>query len=203
MKERFEVKFYSKHDSINELCLNEDLFEMSEFKKLYKELNHWLDLIEEVTLKEKLCFKRALILCRSLLKECRIMDVNDQNVIQICEVLIQPSIHSQDPQNQILALECIGLMTILDSDLFSSYSQIFTKILTEEDDEDKDVEKVIALKSSYDGLIVHGVTDDHTQALFQLLTNEYLTIPDKVLRQVTIEGVCKMLFSIKLCESND
>ena len=58
-------------------------------------------------------------------------------------------------------------MTILDAELFDSYSTIFTKILEEENDfAGSRVEKVIALKSAYDGLIVHGVRGEETKYLF-------------------------------------
>jgi len=153
-------------------------------------------------LKEKLCFKRALIMCHSLLKQCRITDVDDSNVISICETLIEPAIKSVDHENTLLAIECIGLLTLLDSDVFSNYTAIFVKILTEDVNMDNKREKVIALKSSVDGLIVHGVTEE-TVELYELITQEYLRVKDRVLRQVAVEGVCKMLFSTKLCDEND
>ena len=64
-------------------------------------------------------------------------------------------------------------------------------------------EKVIAIKSVVDGLIVHGICDEKSQELFDLITGTFLTIKEKVLRQVSIEGVCKMLFSTKLCDENN
>jgi len=56
------------------------------------------------------------------------------------------------------------------------------------------------LKSAVDGLIIHGICDEGTIELFDLITGEYLFVKDRVLRQVTIEGVCKMMFSPKLCD---
>lgn len=48
-----------------------------------------------------------------------------------------------------------------------------------------------------DSLIIHG-TDAKTQKLQTIIIEDYLLVKDKILRQVTIEGVCKMLFSRKL-----
>jgi hypothetical protein len=45
-------------------------------KVLMKKVKRYVAYIEEVNLKEKLCFKRALNLCLILLKQCR-ADVND------------------------------------------------------------------------------------------------------------------------------
>ena len=61
-------------------------------------------------------------------------------------------------------------------------------------------EKLIAIKSVVDNLIIHGLVDDASRELFDLITGRYLSIKDRILRQVTIEGVCKMLFTMKLCD---
>jgi hypothetical protein len=103
----------------------------------------------------------------------------------------------------LLAIECIGLLTILDREVFGSYGKVFLNILRRErakEDEHDLKEKIIALKSTVDGLTVHGVTGPETQELFECVTQEYLTVENRFLRQVAIEGVCKMLFSTKLCE---
>lgn len=121
-----------------------------------KKIKHYVALIEELSLKEKLSFKRALNLCLILLKQCR-ADVNDQNLISLCETLIAPSIQSKDRDNLLVALECIGLLCLLDKELFINYSSIFQTILTEDLHEDNLRDKIIALKSSVDSLIIHGV----------------------------------------------
>ena len=95
---------------------------MAKFKRL-------LALIEEVNLKEKFCNKRALILCRSLLKQCRQRDEDDLNLIHICETVIGPALNSADVENTGLALECVGLLTILNKKMFSDYADIFKTIL--------------------------------------------------------------------------
>lgn len=51
-----------------------------DFKQLnlaFSKFNRYKNLVEETYLKEKLCFKRALILCKSMLKNCGVKDVND------------------------------------------------------------------------------------------------------------------------------
>jgi hypothetical protein len=60
--------------------------------------------------------------------------------------------------------------------------------------------KIVALKSAVDGLIVHGICDEGTGDLFNLITTDYLQVSEPILRQVTIECVCKMLFSTKMCD---
>lgn len=56
----------------------------------------------------------------------------------------------------LLAIECIGLLCLLDKELFTNYSTIFHTILTEDVLEDNLREKIIALRSSVDALIIHG-----------------------------------------------
>ena len=132
--------------------------------------------------------------------------MNDQNVINICETLIHPAVmNAEDKENLLLAFECIGLICILDKEVFLNYSKIFTQILEEDLSADKENrrEKVIAIKSVVDGLIIHGIAEEQMSQFFDVLTNKYLIIKDKILRQVTIEGVCKMLFTPKLCDQND
>lgn len=99
----------------------------------------------------------------------------------------------------LLAIECIGLLCLLDKELFQNYSKIFQRILQEELSEENLREKIIALRSSVDALIIHGV-DQKTQKLQKIIIEDYMVIKDKVLRQITIEGICKMLFSRKLTQ---
>lgn len=101
-----------------------------------------------------------------------------------------------------LALECVGLLTLLNKTNFSNYSKIFKTCLVQTDEGSRR-DKVIALKSSVDGLIVHGVFDDVTNELFEMVTNDFLKTNDRILRQVAIEGVCKLMFVPKLCDDND
>ena len=119
-----------------------------------------MHLVEETHLKEKLSYKRALILCRSLLKQCRLANVHDHNVISICESFIHPAVlNVDDKENILLALECIGLICILDKEVFLNYSKSFIGILQAEirPDGDDRREKVIAIKSVVDSLIIHGI----------------------------------------------
>jgi hypothetical protein len=163
-------------------------------------VRHYVALIEELNLKEKLSFKRALNLCLILLKQCR-ADVNDQNLITICETLIGPAIQSKDKDNMLLAIECIGLLCLLDKELFQNYSRIFQTILTEDSGEVR--EKIIALKSSVDSLIIHGIDARTTLKLQRIIVEDYLVSKDRLMRQITIEGICKMLFSRKLTQDAD
>ena len=67
----------------------------------------------------------------------------------------------------MLAIESIGLLGLLDGALFANYSTVFHAIL---DDSLRTVESqeklqksalheaIVALKSSFDGLFVHGAT---------------------------------------------
>lgn len=59
----------------------------------------------------------------------------------------------------------------------------------------------MALKAAVDGLIVHGMSDESTQLLFTDITQVHLFDRDPPLKQIAVEGVCKMLFSLKLCEN--
>ena len=164
-----------------------------------------MQLVEETHLKEKLSYKRALTLCRSLLKHCRLANVHDHNVISICESFIHPAVlNVDDKENILLALECIGLICILDKEVFLNYSDMFKRFLLTEisPDTDDKREKVIAIKSVVDSLIIHGIGEEKLQGFFEIITTNYLTTKDRVLRQVTIEAVCKMLFTKNLCDQN-
>jgi len=72
--------------------------------------------------------------------------------------------------------------------------------LTEEVDGDNLREKIIALKSSVDSLIIHGIDPKTTLKLHRIIVEDYMVVKDRVLRQIAIEGICKMLFSRKLTQ---
>jgi hypothetical protein len=59
---------------------------------------------------------------------------------------------------------------------------------------------ILALKASIDGLIFYG-TNKKTEQLQQMILQQYMFSSDKQLRQITIEGVCKMLFSHKITKN--
>jgi len=158
-------------DNINQLSL--------EFSKF----NRFKNLVEETYLKEKCCFKRALVLCKAMLKQCGVRDVNDQNVVSICETLIEPAIKSNDAELTLLAIECIGLITILDEEVFHNYAGIFISILESDTDNEQSLkDKIVSLKSAVDGLIVHGITNENSKDLFELITVRYLHIRQPILR---------------------
>lgn len=69
--------------------------------------------------------------------------------------------------------------------------------MTEESDELKLKQTILALKASFDGLIFYGV-NDKSEKLQQIIVKEYIYSRDSRLRQVTLEGICKMLFSIRI-----
>ena len=121
--------------------------------------------LEEINLKEKLTIRRALTLCLILLKQCR-ASVADKTLFEICVALIQPALSSaEDEEIQMLAIESIGLLGLLDGMLFANYSTVFHAILEDSLRTIESQEKlqksalheaIVALKSSFDGLIVHG-----------------------------------------------
>lgn len=82
----------------------------------------------------------------------------------------------------LLAVECIGLLGLLDRELFKSYSKIFETILTEDVQEDNMRDKIIALKSSVDSLIIHGVDTKTTLRLQTIIFEDYIVIKDRILR---------------------
>jgi len=206
LRAKFMKKINEKVDMLHSLGTDEGDFDIDTFNKAIRQLQVYVQLVEETNLKEKLSYKRALTLCRTLLKQCRLRNVNDQHVIAICETIIHPCVmKSGDKQNLLLAFECIGLICILDKEVFINYSKIFTQILAEDlaPDKDNKREKVIAIKSVVDSLIIHGIAEPQLDTFFETLTGKYLKIKDRTLRQVSIEGVCKMLFTPKLCDEND
>ena len=50
-------------------------------------------------------------------------------MVEVCESLIQPAIETGDPDLTLLAIECIGLVTMLDKEVFTNYSSIYISIL--------------------------------------------------------------------------
>lgn len=92
IRAKFMAKIEKKADVLQSMGDEEGEFDIEAFNKMYKQIQIFVQLVEETHLKEKLCYKRALILCRSLLKQCRLANVNDQNVINICETFIYPTV---------------------------------------------------------------------------------------------------------------
>ena len=150
--------------------------------------------------------RRALTLGLVLLKQCR-TNVADKNLMDICIKMIQPSLSRDDDEEiQILAIESIGLLGLLDRGLFINYSIISKAILEEalqciEQDhripKNQLHESILSLKSTFDGLIVHGIEPD-TQSLLDIILTSLFYTPNRLLRQMTIEGMVKLLFSIRV-----
>ena len=63
----FLKKLELQHDKLQV----EDGFDQEDFNRRLAKFKKLIALTEEVNLKEKFCIKRALTLCRSLLKQCR------------------------------------------------------------------------------------------------------------------------------------
>ena len=123
----------------------------------------------------------------------------------MCELLISPAIESHDPDLTILALECLGLISILQPEIFKTYSPIFMSVLelnkaNQQESVAERKDKIVTLKSTVDALVRHGILTPECEQLFSLVSREYIFVSDPLLKQVAIEGVCKMLFAKKLCE---
>jgi len=116
-------------------------------------------------------------------------------VISVNESLLSNVFKNKDKENMLIGLECLGLLTILDKEVFHNYSKVFLDILDkgespediidEDDTTDKMYnikEKIICLKSTVDGLIVHGLNAEVTQSLFNCITGDYMRISNRFLR---------------------
>ena len=75
LRDEVQKKMDEKLDSINDLFASED-YEPADLNKIMIKVHHYVRLIEEYNLKEKLSYKRALSMCLILLKQCR-TDVTD------------------------------------------------------------------------------------------------------------------------------
>ena len=81
----------------------------------------------------------------------------------------------------LLSIECIGLLCLLDREVFLNYIPIFEQILTDDFSSNTIKEKIIALRSSVDALIIHGMSKDCAE-LYSIITEDYLVIRNKTLR---------------------
>ena len=171
---QYEAKLEEKKDEIEQFGELEE-YDEKELNRVIAKTKLYVSIIEEINLKAKLTLKRSLSLCLILLKQCR-ANVHDSNLVDICETLINPALQAtEDTENQLLVIESIGLLSLLDKDLFSNYSRIFLSILqdsldqtdfdlNDEEDKMKLKQTIIALKSSIDGLIFYG-TNENTEPL--------------------------------------
>jgi len=123
-------KIEDQTEKLQAMQSQEDYFDPEEFNHGMTKFNKLMSLVEEVNLKEKFCYKRALVLCRSLLKQCRQTNENDHNLIQIVSNVIGPPLNSGDNENMGIALECVGLLTLLNKQIFSNYGEILKTVLT-------------------------------------------------------------------------
>ena len=64
-------------------------------------------------------------------------------------------------------------------------------------------ELVITLKYVVDGLLVHGITSEQSQKVFDLLTNDYIYVQDNHVHSLVLQSICKMLQTQKFCERNE
>ena len=91
--------------------------------------------------------------------------------------MVHPAVANPDAELVLLAIECFGLLIILDKEVFSSYVDTFQELLSEEDTLYEGLhEKVVAIKSAVDGLMIHGICDEKAKGLFDTITSKYLTI---------------------------
>ena len=69
IRNKFMSKIHQKVELLQNIDVevNEDV-DIDAFNKTYRQIQIFVQLVEETHLKEKLSYKRALILCRSLLK---------------------------------------------------------------------------------------------------------------------------------------
>lgn len=108
------------------------------------------------------------------MKQCR-TNVADKSLLDICIALIQPALGRDDDEEiQLLAIESIGLLSLLDRDLFCNYSTVFKAIIEENIQRiyqeqgfrrNQLNETIIAIKSTFDGLIIHGIQEDSNDQL--------------------------------------
>jgi hypothetical protein len=138
--------------------------------------------------------------------------VSNNNILEASQILIECAIKTGDKENLLQAIEILGLLSILFKDIFVSYVGTFKKILTKTEDACFDEidskydrehflkEKIIALKCTIDGILLHGICSDTVEQAFDLITTDYLKSKNIYLRQVTIEGVCKLLITKKIEE---
>ena len=75
LRDEVQKKMDQKLESINDLFASED-YEPADLNKIMIKVHHYVRLIEEYNLKEKLSYKRALSMCLILLKQCG-TDVTD------------------------------------------------------------------------------------------------------------------------------
>ena len=114
--------FLKKLEHYQDKLQSEEVFDQNSFNRNLAKFKKLIALTEEVNLKEKFTIKRALVLCRSLLKACRQTNENDHNLMQICSTVIGPALNSHDSANMGIALECVGLLTLLNKHIFSNYA---------------------------------------------------------------------------------
>ena len=127
-------------------------------------------------------------------------------MIDICQRLILPALrNTDDVLSQLIGIESIGLLGLLNKELFMNYSAIFSALLEERIEgfnETLEVEQgslhetIVALKAIFDGLIMHGI-DTETRELQDYVIANFLYCHNLPLRQIAVEGVAKLMFSIK------
>ena len=77
LRKKYSETLMAKYDDLTSLIEGDIEAGSVEFHKAYLKFNRQVYLVEETYLKEKLTFKRALTLCKSLLKLCGVQNVND------------------------------------------------------------------------------------------------------------------------------
>jgi hypothetical protein len=104
-------------------------------------------------------------------------------LIDICQRLILPALrNTDDVLSQLIGIESIGLLGLLNKELFMNYSAIFSALLEERIEgfnETLEVEQgslhetIVALKAIFDGLIMHGI-DAETRELQDYVIANFL-----------------------------
>lgn len=78
LRKKFSDQLQQSYDDLTNIIEQTDIEATNaDFHRCYFKFKRQVYLVEETYLKEKLTFKRALTLCKSLLKLCGVQNVND------------------------------------------------------------------------------------------------------------------------------
>jgi hypothetical protein len=77
IRARYEQQLQAKADEIGQIIEESSESDLQRLNLEFSKFTRLKHLVEETYLKEKLVFKRSLMLCKSLLKHCGVKDVSD------------------------------------------------------------------------------------------------------------------------------
>ncbi|EGR28535.1 AT hook motif family protein, putative [Ichthyophthirius multifiliis] len=145
---------------------------------------------------------KEIILVQNLLINC-IIDTNDPSIKNLLQQIIIPSLKQNSNNLRCHSLKALALYVLIDRNYCNDFFNVFLEFLQKNEDEDN-LSIIISLRSIVDFILLYDFaknpsqSDDIDISLTQDLILQQGFQANYFVRNIAIEGLCKLLLNNKL-----